>query len=229
MEYSLNPQDKARIEDATAELANRDLPQVWIGEPDYDSEGDPVGRRVDCLLLRAQLGDEVFSKVTHTELLIESMNILAAQKGLVPVIKLSPNDGITLEEAHVLAAVERERNHRRESHYLVRIGGVASRSAQKVLPLVEQVRWDDLERDDLESYVQEGVVMLEIHPPDDFYPLEIMRLTRFVPRDELRPEHLPHIEEFLWHAEDGTWADYTVEETERVGFAADVLEDLARL
>ncbi len=48
---------------------------------------------------------------------------------------------------------------------------------------------------------------------------------RLVPKDELTPEQLPFVEGFVFQAHSPPWEPFVVEPTDRIKFAADVIED----
>jgi hypothetical protein len=193
----MGPEDRARIEKAIEELASWDLPPVWINEPDCSDDGDRIGPSVSYLWLEQNgLVDEVESEDLpehcQMELWEETMHVLAAREGLVTVRKNLPGDEFTDAEVQMMGSVRNPSCIIEEGYYHGVVGseGSSPRSDQE--------------------WVQEGTVVVFDFPPDEYFPYPSVIFYRFVTKDELTLDHLPHIEGFLSHAENGPSDGYSV-------------------
>ncbi len=212
----MGPEDRAKIDKAIEELASWDLPPVWISEPDYSDDGDRIGPSVSFLWLeQSGLMNEVKSEDLpehcQMELWEETMHVLAAREGLVTVKKSWPWDELTHAEEHMMGSVRNLSCIIEKGYYHGVVGseGSSPRSDQE--------------------WVQEGTVVVFDYPPDEHFPYPSVDFYRFVTKDELTLDHLPHIEDFLWHAENWPSDGYSVPATKRLSLAASVNGDLNQL
>ncbi len=212
----MGPEDRARIDKAIEELASWDLPLVWIGEPDYSDDGGLIGPSVSFLWLeQSGLVNEVKSEDLPghcwKELWEETMHVLAARRGLVTVKKIWPGAKLTDAEEQMMGSVRNPSCIIEEGYYHGVVGseGSSPRSDQE--------------------WVQEGTVVVFDFPPDEYFPYPSVDFYRFVTKDELTLDHLPHIEDFLFHAEDWPSDGYSVPATERLLLAASVNRGVSQL
>ena len=78
-----------------------------------------------------------------------------------------------------------------------------------------------------EEWVEEGTVAVFDFAPDDSTPYPWTIFYKFVTKDALTPEDLPHTEDFCFSAEDEPFTGYSVPATERLLLAASVTGDVA--
>ncbi len=208
----MGPEDKARIGWASKEMATWDLPEVWIGEPDYDDDGNLFGPSLEYLRLEQHGFAHLFEEL-QTDLWNESMHVLAARKGLVTVTKTLPTDGIGSEEVRMRSLVENLACRVGDGFYHGVVGprGASPRS------------------EDPSEWVQEGTVVLVMFAPDAWIPYPTWQFTRFVDRNKLTNEELPYIEDFLFRAENGPSAAYSIEATDSLKMVADLYKGLNRV
>jgi hypothetical protein len=156
-----------QVRGAVEELAARDLPWVWIGEPRRDGNEEPVGRRAGWLGL-SRFVENLLPDCLMDELTQASLDVLAAKRSLVPVRKVLPLDGMTLGEAHLFNDTKRN-------------GVVLPRDSD--LPLQEHVR--------------EGSALVYMYRANREVPMSHAMLIRFLHVDKLEIEHLPFVEAFV--------------------------------
>lgn len=210
---TIDPEGMARIEEAIQELSRRELPKVWIGEPNRDGHGDLNSARVDWFSLSRVMNEiEDCSLSPHTErkLFEQSLHVQAAKRQLVVVKKIMPRDGVTLEEARLIASFRKS----------LLVKGKKSHQWN----LEPQGSWPHPE-----EWVYEDTVLLFDYPPDSNFPLESTHFYRFIARNKLAFEHKPYIEDFLFQAEAGPFEEYPILATEETEFMADVLRGIAQL
>jgi hypothetical protein len=205
VEKTISPEQIAQVRELMEEKAGWDLPYVWIGEPDYDEDDNLIGTKLDYLHLEEHGFGHLLRSDLRSTLRQETIEVLAAREGLVPVLKMLPMEGITPQEALLINSVERPEN-RQPVGYYSKVEGEPSGSSKSV---------------------EEGTVIVIKYQPDQFFPLESRDLYRFVPVDRLAPEHLPAIENSLMCVE--PTEAYSIEDPDEVRLVAETLEDLRRL
>lgn len=206
-------EDMDRITEAMKELSGRELPQVRIGKPSHEERNGQNGARVDWLSVGRFAGEvEGCSLAPNIErkLFEQGLHVQAAKCQLVVVGKVLPRDGITLDEARLIAKV-------RKPH-------VARANEVHRWNLEPKAYWPHPE-----VWVHDDTVLLLDLPPDDNFPLDTTHFYRFIASGKLEPEHMPYVEEYLFQAEVGPFAEYAIPATEETEFVADVLRDIARL
>lgn len=207
----MGPEDMARIDEAMEELAGWDLPKVWIDEPEYDDNGSLFGTELEYLRLE-QHGLAHLLEELQTEVWEESMNVLAAKRGLVPVTKMLPTDGIGSEEVRMRSLVKSLACKVGVGFYHGVVGphGAGPRS------------------EDPSDWVQEGTVVLIMFAPDAWIPYPTWQFTRFVAKDTLTTEDLPYVKNFLEQV--GCGSDgYSIEPTDSLQLVADLYQGLDRV
>jgi len=208
MEETISPEQIAQVRELMEEKAGWDLPYVWIGEPDYDEDDNLIGTKLDYLHLEEYGFGHLLRSDLRTELLDETIEVLAAREGLVSVRKLLPIDGITSQEARLIHSVEQP-EYWQPGDYYRGVVGVEDESS-------ESGKW-----------VEEGTVIVIKYPPEEYFRLESRDLYRFVPVDRLTSKHVLDIERFLDRTDPGD--PYSIEDPEEVHMLAETLEDLNKL
>ncbi len=209
MEKTISPEQIARVRELMEEKAGWDLPYVWVGEPDYDEHDNLTGTTLDYLSLEEYGYGYLLRSDLRSELLLETIDVLAARRGLMPVKKTLPIDGITTQEAHLINSVEQPEFLQPGGYYRGIVGGGDAASEPR-------------------EWVEEGTVIVIKYLPDKGFPMESKAFFRFVPVDRLTPEHLPSIEYYLEMYEPN-FDRYSIEDPEGVRLVAKTLEDLGRL
>ncbi len=210
---TIGPEDTARIEEAIQELSRRELPKVWVGEPNRAGHGDLHGARVDWFSLirfMNEIEDCFLSPHTERKLFEQGLHVQAAKRQLVVVKKIVPRDGVTFEEASLISSFRKS----------LLVKGKKSYQWE----LEPQGSWPHPE-----EWVHEDTVLLFDYPPDSNFPLESTHFYRFIAGGKLAFEHKPYIEDFLFQAEAGPFDEYPIPATEEIQFMADVLRGIAQL
>jgi len=136
----IDPENMARIEQAMVELASRELPKVWVGEPVRNGYGNLRGPKVDWYRLsemNEEVGGDLLPPHVEQELFEESLHVVAAKRGLVTVKKFLPAYDMTVRE-HVgmLFALPPDRRFPRGSAYLIKFVAIDSLTRND-LPYIE--------------------------------------------------------------------------------------------
>lgn len=210
---AISPEEMERVVKAMGRLSSRTLPKVRIGEPNDNDPSDQHGAKVDWFSVDRFANEvEGCSLSPHTErkLFEQGLHVQAAKRQLVVVRKIIPRDRITSDEARLIASV-------RNSH------AVKTNKSQR-WNLEPQAYWPHPE-----VWVHDDTVLLLDLPPDDNFPLDTTHFYRFIASGKLGPEHMPYVEEYLFQAEVGPFAEYTIPATKETEFVANVLRDIARL
>lgn len=204
-------EDSARIDRAMEELTSWDLPVVWVGEPSYDD--DPETSALEYLRLEQYGLAYLLEEELQTDVWDESMRILAARSGLVPVRKMLPMDGLGSEEARMKSLVRTRACRVGDGFY----HGVVGPHGASPRP------------EDPSGWVQEGTVVLMMFARDAWIPYPTWQFTRFVARDKLTSEDLPYVEHFLQQTECGPSDTYSIEATDSLKLVASLYEGLDRV
>lgn len=212
----MGPEDRTRIDEAIEIMASWELPPVWVGEPDYAEEGGLIGPIVSFLWLEQtglihEVSGEDMPGHCWKELWDETIHVLAAKKGLITVQKIWPTNELTDAEVRMMGSVRNASCIMEEGYYH---GVVGSEGAK---PRSE------------EEWVQEGTVMVFDFSPDEYCPYPSVIFYRFVAKDDLIIDDLPHIEDFLSQAELGPSDGCSVPATESLLLAASLHGDLNQL
>ncbi len=205
----IGPEDVTRINEALDELSSWGSPQVWVGQPVRDEEGNLRGQKVDWHLLsemKEEVGDDLLPTHVEQELFEESLHIVAARQGLVTVKKFLPAYDMTLREKAMLDLMQQQPVERHL--HRVRWGMNCTGSWLRA-----------------EEVVREHVGLLFPLPSDERFPRGSAYVVRFMPRDALTRDHLPYVEDFLRKAVDGPEL-YVIEATDEVELLARVLEEM---
>lgn len=206
----ISPEDGTRIDGAMEELASWDLIKLWVGESEYDDDGNLFSREVEYLRLEQHGLGHLLQEEVRTDLWNESMHVLAARKGLVTVTKTLPTDGIGSEEVRMRSLVENLACRVGDGFYH---GVVGPRGARP-------------RSEDPSEWVQEGTVVLIKFAPDEWIQYTTCQFTRFVARDKLTTEDLDYIEDFLQHGEFEPSCTYSIEPTDSLEMVADLYTGL---
>ena len=197
----IDPENMARIEQAMVELASRELPKVWVGEPVKNEDGNLRGTKVDWYRLsemNEEVGGDLLPPHVEQDLFEESLHVVAAKRGLVTVKKFLPAYDMTVREK---AALDLVQQHPVESD-------------------LHHVRWgmkSDGSWPRAEESVREHVGMVFPLPADRRFPRGSAYLIKFVAIDALTRNDLPYIEDFLRKAADGP-ARYVLEAADGAEF-----------
>lgn len=205
----IGPEDMTRINEAIGELSSWGSPQVWVGEPVRDEDGNLRGPRVDWYRLsemKEVIRDDLLPPLVEQELFEESMHIVAAKQGLVTVKKFLPAYDMTLREKATLDLVQQDPVERHL--HRVRWGMNCVGSWLRA-----------------EEAVREHVGLLFPLPSDKRFPRGSAYLVKFEPREALTRDHLPYIEDFLRKAVDGPKL-CVIEAPHEVEFLVSVLEEM---
>jgi hypothetical protein len=205
----ISAEDAARVDQAIDELSDWCLPQVWVGNPDWDEHGNPVGLKADWLKLVEFLGVDLLPRSEQIQLFEEAMHVCAARGQLVTVKKVLPLDGITIAEQASIASLK-------QPIFATTNGS----SPGMVDPFGSRFRLADWRGGD--------TVMLFQFPPDEYFPLGSTNFYSFVARDVVTNSHLPYLNDFFSTALYGPFETW-IEATDEVVFVAKGLEEIERI
>ena len=208
-EEKLTLEDSAHVDQAIDELSERNLPRVWIGDPEWDEYGNPVGATVDWLKLTHYVDKSLLSYVEQVQLYEEALHILAARRKLVTVKEVMPLKQAISSPKPLVFSV---RNH-------------IQREVRRFIVSEEDSLGSGFHEED---WIGEDTMIMFKSPPTSYCPLGSTTIIRFVDRDALLSSELPYISDFFDTALHCP-CDVVVEATSELLFIADVLADVEGL
>ncbi len=198
MDYAqgTNAQSMARIDEAIEELAGFPLPPVWIGEPDYDEDGNLVGPKLTYYQLEQhglveKVAGHALPGHCQMELWEQTVHVLAARQGLVTIRKILPGDKATDTENLMIASISDPSCRIEEGYYHGVVGSLGPKPRS-------------------EEWVEESTVVVFDFPPDEHVSYPSTIFYRFVARDTLDPGDIPFTEDFCVRAECGPSGGYSI-------------------
>ncbi len=206
----IRAEDAAHVDQAIDELSDWSLPQVWVGDPNWDEMGNPVGLKSDWLKLVDFFGADLVSRSEQVQLFEEALYVLAARSELVAVKKVLPLDGITTAEQVLIASAKQP------SYAMARDSNLSP-----ISPFGSEFR--------LKDWRGEGTVVLFELPPDKCFPLGSTNFIRCIAKNVVTQSHLPYLDDFFHRALYGPCDDIIIEATDEVVFVANGLKELERI
>jgi hypothetical protein len=194
------------VDRAISELARWEPDTVWVGESNWNDNGEPVGKTASYYPLVKYLGHKLLLIGAEIDLIEQMMNVVAAKNGLVTVKRVVPENLIAPEEQDLISQLQ-------DPSFQL-IGNLYCGEITTCGSLVPSEDWGQ------ENSVVPCAVPPSKYPP--FYGPSTV-FPRFVDRDALTSVHIPYIDDFIFRAEDGP-SEYPIEATEEVQLALEVLE-----